>query len=171
MSSVHDFDNDAIFGKNLQAMTTSPLAPSGSPSYEEISGLAMAAVKENKSVEWAIREALDRWCAPPLTPIPVAERLPEPGIKVLAHYFNACGKSRTVCAIWIPAKFCRDDMEIDNDDFLEYDEEDDKYYWPEGWYEEIDNWDELQSVAINEGVVDYWQPLPHWAIPLPEESK
>lgn len=103
-----------------------------------------------------------------ITPIPVSERLPEPGVKVLAHYFNISGKSRTVCATWIPAKFCQDGVETDSDDFLEYDEEDNTYYWPEGWYEEIDNWDELQSIYINEGVVDYWQPLPHWAIPLPE---
>jgi hypothetical protein len=112
-----------------------------------------------------VRAALN---TPPLAPIPVSQRLPEPGIKVLAHYFNGCGKDRTVCATWIPAKFLADDEEMDDNDFLEYDEGSDKYYWPEGWYEEIDNWDELSSIRINQGVVDYWQPLPHWAIPLPE---
>ena len=122
----------------------------------------------NAEVLKRARAALD---TPPLAPIPVSERLPKPGIKVLAHYFNACGKSRTVCATWIPLKFRSGGIEVDNDDFLEYDEEDDKFYWPEAWYEELDNWDELQSIRIHEGVVDYWQPLPHWGIPLPEKSK
>lgn len=120
---------------------------------------------EDRTALDAARAALN---APPLAPIPVSERLPEPGVKVLAHYFNGCGKSRTVCATWIPAKFCKDDIDIDDSDFLEYDEGSDNYYWPEGWYEEIDNWDELQSICINERAVDYWQPIPHWAIPLPE---
>ena len=102
-------------------------------------------------------------------PVPVAERLPEPNTKVLAHYFNDLGKGRTICAIWVPAK-SRSNADGD-DDFTEYDEEDDKFYWPEGWYEVIENWDELGWVQVYEGEVDYWQPLPEWpaqALPLPE---
>ena len=102
------------------------------------------------------------------TPVPVSERLPEPNTKVLAHYFNALGNGRTICAIWVPAKSRNDDVG-DDDDFLEYDEEDDKFYWPEGWYEVIENWDDLGWVAVNEGEVAYWQPLPKWpALPLPQ---
>jgi hypothetical protein len=107
---------------------------------------------------------------PAIEPVPVSERLPEPGIKVLAHYFNSHGKSRTVCARWIPAKFETADSDTYDDDFLEYDEESDTFYWPEAWYEEIENWDDYGSVKINEGEVTHWQPLPHWALPVPQNN-
>lgn len=108
---------------------------------------------------------------PVAQPVPVSERLPEPGVKVLAHYLNALGKGRTVCAIWVPAKSRTDDGDLDSDDFLEYDEEDDKYYWPEGWYEAIENWEELGWCKLYEGEVIYWQPLPQWptSLSLPGE--
>ena len=105
-------------------------------------------------------------------PVPVSERLPEPSTKVLAHYFNDLGRKRTICAIWVPAKSRSGD--IGDDDFTEYDEEDDKFYWPEGWYEAIENWDDLGWIHVDEGEVVYWQPLPKWpahALPLPEVSE
>jgi len=101
-------------------------------------------------------------------PVPVSERLPEPSVKVLAHYFNDLGKGRTICAIWVPAKTRSDSY--GDDDFTEYDEESDTFYWPEGWYEAIENWDDLGYVKVDEGEVIYWQPLPKWpatALPLP----
>jgi hypothetical protein len=119
-----------------------------------------------------VRAALARWGnlkagVTSSTPVPVSERLPEPNTKVLAHYFNALGKGRTICAIWVPAKSRSDDADYD---FTEYDEEDDKFYWPEGWYEAIENWDDLGWVEVDEGEVVYWQPLPKWpatALPPP----
>jgi len=87
----------------------------------------------------------------------------------LAHYFNSHGKSRTVCARWIPAKFESGDSETD--DFLEYDEDADVFYWPEGWYEVIENWDDYGSIVINEGQVTHWRPLPHWALPIPRSEE
>jgi hypothetical protein len=102
-----------------------------------------------------------------IEPVPVSERLPEPGVKVLAHYLNSHGKSRTVCARWIPAKFESSDPETD--DLLECDEDSDAFYWPEGWYETIENWDDYGSIMVNEGEVTHWLPLPHWALPLPGE--
>ena len=110
--------------------------------------------------------------SPPL-PTPVSERLPEPSVKVLAHYFNALGKGRTICAIWVPAKSRSDEGDLDADDFLEYDEENDKYHWPEGWYEAIENWEELGWAKVYEGEIVYWQPLPQWpsnALPTPETT-
>lgn len=100
--------------------------------------------------------------------VPASERLPEPNTKVLAHYFNALGNGRTICAIWVPAKSRSDNADLDDDDFLEYDEEDNEYYWPEGWYEAIENWEEYGWVKVYEGEVVYWQPLPKWpAQPTP----
>ena len=92
--------------------------------------------------------------------VAVAEWLPEPNVKVLAHYFNDLGNGRTICAIWVPAK-TRSDSDGE-DDFTEYDEETDKFYWPEGWYEQIENWEDLGWVRVYEGEVVCWQPLPKW---------
>ena len=107
---------------------------------------------------------------PVAQPVAVSERLPEPSVKVLAHYFTALGKGRTICAIWVPAKSRSDEGDLDGDDFLEYDEENDKHHWPEGWYEAIENWDDIGWARVYEGEVAYWQPLPKWpanALPLP----
>ena len=119
----------------------------------------------------AMRRALELWGTPAIQPVPVSERLPEPSVKVLAHYLNALGKGRTICAIWVPAKSRSDEGDLDADDFLEYDEESDKYHWPEGWYEAIENWEELGWAKVYEGEIAYWQPLPQWpanALPTPE---
>ena len=119
------------------------------------------------------RHALARWGRLAAAPVPVSERLPEPSVKVLAHYFNALGKGRTICAIWVPAKSRSDEGDLDADDFLEYDEESDKYHWPEGWYEAIENWEELGWAKVYEGEIAYWQPLPQWpanALPTPDAT-
>jgi hypothetical protein len=107
--------------------------------------------------------------APAVVPVAVSERLPEPNIKVLAYYVNSLGKGRTICAIWVPAK--TRSGRYGEDDFTEYDEETDKFYWPEGWYEQIENWEDLGWVKVYEGEVVYWQPLPKWlahATPQPQ---
>lgn len=103
-------------------------------------------------------------------PVAVSERLPKASSKVLAYYVNELGMGRTICAIWVPAKSRSDDADLDDDDFLEYDEQTDEYYWPEGWYEAIENWDDLGYIKVNEGEIIYWQPLPDWhatVLPMP----
>lgn len=118
-----------------------------------------------------VRRAADLLERQHLQPVAVSERLPDPSVKVLAHYFNALGKGRTICAIWVPAKSRSDEGDLDADDFLEYDEDGDKYYWPEGWYEAIENWEELGWAKVYEGEIAYWQPLPQWpALPTPEDT-
>jgi hypothetical protein len=49
-------------------------------------------------------------------------------------------------------------------EWYEYNEADDTYYIPEGWYECISNWDEYSSIKIH-GEVTHWMPLP--AAPKP----
>ena len=128
------------------------------------------AICERERLHQSTRAAdleVERQAAP--VPVPVNERLPRPSVKVLAHYFNGLGKERTICAIWVPAKTRSDSY--GDDDFTEYDEESDTFYWPEGWYETIENWDDLGYVKVDEGEVIYWQPIPKWpahALPLPE---
>lgn len=89
--------------------------------------------------------------------IKVEDQLPEPSIKVLATYVNGCGKRRRIIAIWVP-KHTRqdsadDDFELDCDD-------DGELWWPEGWYEQIDNWGDYSDITVNEGEVTHWMPLP-----------
>ncbi len=90
---------------------------------------------------------------------PVSERLPEPGKSVLA-VVNAPGRTYRplVIAQWIP-KFTHESTS-DNDSLdLEYDEGRDEFYWPEGWYERIEFWDDYGAVIID-GHVTHWMELP-----------
>ena len=89
------------------------------------------------------------------------EELPKSGTHVLVCCeVRGIGghKSRYVCDGFhtdsksIP---CRYDDDIDS----EYDEETDEYYFPEGWWEVIKNWDDYSCVAISD-FVTHWMPLP-----------
>lgn len=97
--------------------------------------------------------------------IPVSERLPEAEHFVIAAYRNELGKWRRVRAFWVPAKT----LIADDDDFGEfgdYDEEQDQYFCPEGWYE-MNEHDEV-AWKISDGTVTHWQPLP---LPPGDSSK
>lgn len=89
------------------------------------------------------------------------ERLPKSGTHVLVccEIRGICGyKSRYVCdAFHTDAKSipCQYSDDIDS----EYDEETDEYYFPEGWWEVVKNWDDYSCVAISDFVTD-WMPLP-----------
>jgi hypothetical protein len=147
-----------------------PPPPAAGEVGEVITALRAMAVDADSADQISDANTLDRAAAllsrQAAEPVPVAERLPEPNTKILAHYFNSHGKGRTICAIWVSAKSRSDSS--GEEDFTEYDEETDAYYWPEGWYEVIENWDDLGYVKVYEGEVVYWQPLPKWpALPLP----
>ena len=86
--------------------------------------------------------------------ISVNESLPDK--KCLAYYINEMGNKRTVCAKY--TKKYSEEAGSD-DDWIEYCDADDTYYYPEGWYEIIDNWDDYNSVTINYQVT-HWMPLP-----------
>jgi hypothetical protein len=87
-------------------------------------------------------------------PIPVSEQMPEPGIKVIAHYLNDLGKGRTIMAEWVPAKSHKSDDA--DEDFAEYDEE---FYRPEGWYEVVENSSDYCALLVDNEVT-HWQSLP-----------
>ena len=64
---------------------------------------------------------------------------------------------RVLRAMWVP-RFTREDNGA-TDDFGEYNEADDEYYWPEGWYE----WNHCDEVHWRlEGASEptHWAPLP-----------
>lgn len=44
-------------------------------------------------------------------------------------------------------------------DWCDYDEETDRYYMPEGWVENIENWEEYSCVALDREPT-HWMPLP-----------
>lgn len=98
--------------------------------------------------------------------IPVTERLPEHGVHVLAacrvKYVGGGGRSY-VCDAFYSGRF-KEQRSTEYDDIeLDYDEETDEYYLPEGWWEVIRNWDEYGFV----GIADF---VTHWML-LPEPPK
>ena len=101
--------------------------------------------------------------------IPVSERLPESERTVLAFYLNSHGMGRRVRAEYIAAKTKSADDGWDSDEPADYDEQADEYFWPAGWYEVMDNWDDLTHMVIHEGEVTHWMPLP--AAPGRQEVK
>ncbi len=93
--------------------------------------------------------------------IPVSERLPDGERTVLAFYLNSHGKECRVRAEYIEAKTkSAGDGSWDSDSTSDYDEQTGEYFWPAGWYEVVDNWDELTHIAIHEGEVTQWTQLP-----------
>jgi hypothetical protein len=90
--------------------------------------------------------------------IACSERMPESGVTVLACYVNANGKTRRIRAEWVAAKTREGNGEGDDLDLV-YDEDADMLFWPEGWYEQIDNWPEYTAIVV-EGEITHWMPLP-----------
>ena len=80
--------------------------------------------------------------------------LPPPDKLVLAFipYYNNGGVT-PVIASYIP-KFSKEVNEFDDFYIEDYDEEADTYYWPEGWYEHVANWDDLTHIKMADPV--YW---------------
>lgn len=95
--------------------------------------------------------------------ISVDDRLPENGVHVLLcceiHRYGGEIAGKYVCdgyyaeANKIIAGGFPDECDC------EYSEEDDEYYLCEGWYEVIKNWDDYNSVTV-EDFVTHWMPLP-----------
>jgi hypothetical protein len=90
--------------------------------------------------------------------VAVSDRLPRSNVIVLAHYKNSHGHNRRIRAEWAQSKTLEASDNWDGD--AEYDEATDTYYCPQGWYERIDNWDEFSSIAVHEGEITHWMPMP-----------
>jgi hypothetical protein len=118
-----------------------------------VSALIDHVLRDSPAQQPAPTAAQDNW-------ISVAERMPPAGTKVLAFYRNSMGVSRRICAEYI-GKHQRDAFDFDSDyGDTDYDEASDQYYWPEGWYERVDNWDELTHLAVTEGEITHWRVMP-----------
>ena len=84
---------------------------------------------------------------------------PPANIPLLATYKNSLGKTRTIKAMWVP-RFTHEGMNEFEDLDLDYSEDTDTYYWPEGWYECLDNWDDYSYILVYQGTPTDYQPLP-----------
>ena len=94
--------------------------------------------------------------------ISVEERLPESGVLCLlcCDVKRYDGTHRQyVCDGFHAERFKEECYSADDECVTEYNEETDEYYLHEGWYEEINNWDEYSSIAIDD-TVTHWMPLP-----------
>lgn len=114
-----------------------------------------------KAVE-DLRAQLPRW-------IPVTERMPENAEAVLVRGYavNNPRYKATFKGRWIAAhSMLADDFGADSDMDLEYDEAEDVYYVPEGWFERIENWDDYTDIAVCDFTITHWAPLPE----PPEEN-
>ena len=88
--------------------------------------------------------------------ISVKERLPKVDKPVLISAKNNYYKY--VCVgKWVEKYSVEDEGE--EFDFADYNEENDTYYYPEGWYECIYNWGDYSDVFISDEVIA-WQLLP-----------
>ena len=93
--------------------------------------------------------------------IPVTERLPEHGVHVLAACYVKWlgGGGRYYVCDAFHTEHYKDTCSYSDEIDMEYNEEDDEYYMPEGWWEVIKNWDDYSCVVIGD-FVTHWMPLP-----------
>lgn len=99
---------------------------------------------------------------PVVTWIAVAERLPDPELRVLAAY-NDGRMTTTLRALYIPRFAVQCDYNPDIE--LDYDSDTDLAYYPRGWYEAIEE-GEYAFIGPLIGTVMYWAKLP--ALPKQE---
>lgn len=86
-------------------------------------------------------------------------RTPSP---VLVFYKNSLGNGRIIKARYIKrfSEESNSDFGDSEDGVDEYDEENDRYTYRQGWWECIDNWGDFSFIAVSEGEPTHWMPLP-----------
>lgn len=83
---------------------------------------------------------------------------------LLVCYRRSKGEQRIIKAI----RFERFQKECGNseeaEEMAELCEETDIYYFPAGWYEPVDNWEDYTLVKLTDNTPEYWQPLPRFPV-------
>ena len=90
--------------------------------------------------------------------VSVKDALPESGVVVLVAGKNALGKWCRLRAVH--AERFTIEQFGDCEYIGEYNEEKDEYYLEEGWWEQIEFWEEYSGCRIADGFVTHWMPLP-----------
>jgi len=83
---------------------------------------------------------------------------PKSGKRVIIHWENSCGKSRTSIGFYA-ARFTVEDISDDADE-SEYHEDLEKYYFHEGWYED----GHFSDVVYTINNVKGWSELPEMKV-------
>lgn len=79
------------------------------------------------------------------------------GLAILVFYKNSSGYGRIIKAKYVPKFTWESETDCEMD--TEYNEETDTFYYPSGWYEMIDNWDDYTCCVV-EHQPELWQHLP-----------
>ena len=102
--------------------------------------------------------------------ISVDDMLPESGVHVLIccemHRYGGEIAGKYVCDGYYAEANKIIAGGFPDECYCEYSKEDDEYYLCEGWYEVIKNWNDYNSVAV-EDFVTHWMPIPD----LPEMER
>lgn len=92
--------------------------------------------------------------------ISVKDKLPPNAKPVLCSMKSTYNDSTAQFVGNYARKFELEAGEDDFDKWLEYNEEADEYFYPEGWYEQQINWGDYASIGVCEGDVTHWMALP-----------
>jgi hypothetical protein len=88
----------------------------------------------------------------------VDNAMPKPGKAVVVSQVNGYGRRNVITACYLPRMNWEvESWECDEEEWCDYDEEEDIYYYPEGWYEfgyEMDTYHHISAT------VTHWMPLP-----------
>jgi len=93
--------------------------------------------------------------------IEITKKRPENGKNVLVFYKTGTGRN----IILMAAYYGKHELESHDDSFgddVDYNEENDEYYAPEGWYEYAENHEEYGLIYMTGMEITHWmdKPLP-----------
>tara|TARA_A100001015_G_scaffold230297_1_gene260538 strand:- start:179 stop:475 length:297 start_codon:yes stop_codon:yes gene_type:complete len=93
---------------------------------------------------------------------PITEKMPPAGKLVLLKQQAENWEPFVIIGKFVPAKTEEDDgPDSDFTEACDYDEEKEVWYWPEGFYERIANWDEFRFVLCEAASpVIEWMEIP-----------
>jgi len=90
--------------------------------------------------------------------INIKDKMPSSGKRVLIVYKNSLGKNRIVIGHHTE-KFTDENYDMDGE-FFEYDEKNDMYYVPKGWYESSYSHEEYYGYWLENQDVLFWAEVP-----------
>ena len=89
--------------------------------------------------------------------IPISDKMPAPGKRVLVRFYNHNLHPQTTIGKYFTKHYeevdrCAEDPE----EWADLNEADNELYWPEGWWEDVRISEQVDSIKN----VTHWQPLP-----------